>query len=41
MDDASLKDTERYSLTGYLNDFFLHGIMNQNGKRLSATNCKK
>jgi TetR/AcrR family transcriptional regulator, cholesterol catabolism regulator len=41
MDDASLKDTERYNLIGYLNDFFLHGIMNQNGIKLSATNFKK
>jgi AcrR family transcriptional regulator len=41
MDDASLKDTERYNLISYLNDFFLHGIMNQNGIKLSLTCFKK
>ena len=41
MDDASLKDTERYNLISYINSFFLHGIMNQNGIKLSLTCFKK
>ena len=41
MDDASLKDTERYNLISYLNSFFLHGIINQNGIKLSLTCFKK
>lgn len=41
MDDPSLKDTDRYNLISYLNRFFLHGIVNQHGMKLSATSFKK
>lgn len=40
IDDIKVSESERYNIVNYINSFFLHGIMNQNGLKLSFTNFK-